>query len=647
MLKFLRKYNKILLVFFGVFLMIAFLAPQAVQQLGQFTDAPVGTLDGETVMQSDLRSMNAELLALDSVTPLITQQILPFDRGSNRERELQWLLLTREAEQGGFYGSDGDGQSWLPDLAREIVRLQVQLLREQGQPISLTPEQEIEQSQQVLEVLLQQVSRARRPGIGPETEQEVFQILAKARGVVRLLNSVQNSPRLSGNRLATEATDRLSGMTADLLVLDARAFSQTMPAPSEAQIAEHFEAYRETARGTGDFGMGYRLPRGVTLEWLTIDRAAISAAIEIDPIDARRHYERNRTQFPADFAGERAAVLEVLTNKRADEILEGIDRFVRAEVLRSLTGVSKTGVYLDLPEDWDQKRVSYEALAQGIVSHVQSEEGISIPLPEVNRRVSDVLTAQELRQLPGIGQSRVRVGAAFPFFPSVAFSAKELDANPDVQVQVGVTAVEKPAENLLTNSRYYYRLLEAREEQAPSELDDALRERVVADLRAIAAFEMLSSELDVYEQSLARSDFATLLSDVLPEGTLPEVQEGISMRRAGANSFVPALRDPELTKVLVDQAYELNIYQPVEDQDAELAVVGGVSPRTLSVVIGQTTALQPLTSEIYNFQRNAIAGSLQQADFQAAISEIGEGPYSLTRLMERHNYVVSESESEE
>ena len=47
MLKFLRKYQGIILVFGGVLLMIAFLIPQALQKMGKGAGAQVvGTIDG-------------------------------------------------------------------------------------------------------------------------------------------------------------------------------------------------------------------------------------------------------------------------------------------------------------------------------------------------------------------------------------------------------------------------------------------------------------------------------------------------------------------------------------------------------------------------------------------------------------------------
>lgn len=628
MLKFLRKYNKILLVVFGAFLMVAFLAPQAIQQLGQLNDRKIGELDGEPIMRSDLQQASAELSALDTVTPLITRFIIPLDRGSTSDRAVQWLLLTREAEQGGFYGSDLDGQTWLPDLATLLAETQAQ---QQG--IQLTPEQQGERRQQALDFLVQQVPRARRPKM-LETEQEIYQVIAKARGVFRLFRTYQFAPRLSGTRLVSEAARLSNAAAADLLVLDARSFTAGVPEPTEAEIQAHFEQYKDTPRGQGDYSMGYRLPRGVTLEWLTLDNAAIRALVEIDPVDSRKHYERNRDLYPADYAGERARIRDDLTARKVEEVFNEADRTIRAEVLRTLSGVGEDGAYRVLPDDWADRRVSYEQLAQLVVDRIRDAHGITIPLPEVNRRASEVLTQQDLLALPGIGRSGVRIGANVVAFAAAAFQARELDANADFQLQVGLTAMEKPSQDQAGN-RYYYRLLEAREEQAPETLDAELRKRVIDDLRAIAAYELLASEAETYRTSLANADFDAVKT-LLPEGVAPGVQPSVVIRRTGANSPSLALRDPDLSVSLVDQAYRLDPLQPLEDQPAEYAAIAGSSPLALSVVVGKVTSLQPLTDELYRLQRGQIAQTLMQRDLQTE----GVPPvFSLERLMERHGYV--------
>ena len=62
MLKFLRKYNKWIMVFGGSLLMIAFLAPQAIQNLPKLRDKTVATYDGKPVIANGRNRASKEML---------------------------------------------------------------------------------------------------------------------------------------------------------------------------------------------------------------------------------------------------------------------------------------------------------------------------------------------------------------------------------------------------------------------------------------------------------------------------------------------------------------------------------------------------------------------------------------------------------
>ena len=64
MLKFLRKYNKWILVVGGVLLMVAFLAPQAIQQMPRLRDPVMAEYNGQSVKASKLEQADAELRAV-------------------------------------------------------------------------------------------------------------------------------------------------------------------------------------------------------------------------------------------------------------------------------------------------------------------------------------------------------------------------------------------------------------------------------------------------------------------------------------------------------------------------------------------------------------------------------------------------------
>src|SRR6186997_2733766 len=97
MLKGLRKHNKWILVVGGSLLMVAWLMPQTIRQLGPARKgAPQGEVDGQTIYQSDLARQGSELRALRTLIPsLIGAMVDP----SRNHESAHWMLLTREADE--------------------------------------------------------------------------------------------------------------------------------------------------------------------------------------------------------------------------------------------------------------------------------------------------------------------------------------------------------------------------------------------------------------------------------------------------------------------------------------------------------------------------------------------------------------------
>ena len=119
MLKVLRKYNKVILAVFGTMLMVAFLMPQAIQQLGKARmSRAVAIMDGHKVTAKQMDVAVRELTALREFFDKLGRKIpLALDKDNRTDH---WLLLSREAQQEGLVGGAGEGATLLPIVAQAL-----------------------------------------------------------------------------------------------------------------------------------------------------------------------------------------------------------------------------------------------------------------------------------------------------------------------------------------------------------------------------------------------------------------------------------------------------------------------------------------------------------------------------------------------
>ena len=84
-------------------------------------------------------------------------------------------------------------------------------------------------------------------------------------------------------------------------------------------------------------------------------------------------------------------------------ILMGFAYALVAMITNTLSGLDRRGATYVLPEDWDQRRPTFESMAQQIVDRVQGSTGVTIPLPAAEIRDASWLTTPELSGIFGIG----------------------------------------------------------------------------------------------------------------------------------------------------------------------------------------------------------------------------------------------------
>jgi len=248
--RFLRRYSRILLMVFMSLLLVVFLIGDVVGRAARQRENPkrkVGQAFGKDIYTTDL------------------------DLAKNKQTILGWL---------GFQDSqfvDHPLDMYL--LLEEARRLGVQLGREQAKAIlprlGVTPER--------LRFIQQRTDRS---------YDWIYDLAAEWLGVEELVavQAAALGPSLPRAELAFR--DEHEEAQVLLSVLDANAFIDSIPPPTEEELAAFFEETksRPTSHTEDELRFGYLLPDRVRVEYLTVDPRQVEPKIRIREADAERFY---------------------------------------------------------------------------------------------------------------------------------------------------------------------------------------------------------------------------------------------------------------------------------------------------------------------------------------------------------------------
>lgn len=640
MLKFLRKYKQLILGMFIVILMVAFVAPQLIQELGPNPlKTKVATIDGSPITAEDVMRASAEIRALEMVSPIIPGMIQIDPQGNASH----WMLLKHEARKAGFIGEANDGRDWLPEIASQMVQLSLQRQYQQLASFYMnTPEAQ----QQIIELntrLQENIPQA--AGNARISTEDVFKALAAARGIARMQEAFILAARPSVAQSIRAVRDQQDRATVNALYIPAASFNAGIPDPTDEEVAAHIARYADIAPGTGEFGLGYRLPPRVKLEWMVIDRATVAASIPIDRVEIRKRYDTDRTRYAGEFEAERDRIRQDYIDAMTQEIMGEINRLVRAEVLKVTRRLESDGPYKRLPDNWSEIRPSYESIAQAVVDGLRQSKRVEIPVPAVERRDAAWLTDRELFELPGIGRATIRIGNIEELLARAAFQVRELGGAPAYGLQVGMPEIETPATDISGNV-YFFTIFDAVAAAPASGPEDAPTAR--EDLKSLKAYEMLVEQMPVYEQ-MASLQTLDAVAGLIGAGNGPIVSPlfGITMNRSRVISMEPALDAETFRDAVMDAAAKIDPRgTPTEIENSEHAVVAVAIPENRGIVIAKITGVQPTTLEDF---RSFGSGIVQAAVFReiASVDQQGEAvnPFTLELLIKRNNYKSLEGET--
>ena len=621
MLKFLRKYDKWILAIGGTLLMIAFVAPQAVQQLGGAAAGRVeATYAGGEITIIERQQAAREIEILDRMG-LGALGLIRSD-GEDDDPAIHWILLNELAQRAELVGGPDDGRDFLGYAARQVARSQASQFADIGT-------EEYRNIQDILVQLAEQQMVAAHDSLlanGVMMPDQLHMLLARARGVFRLYETYFEAAKLSDLEAIEAAREVLDQVGVNYTILRATRVVPEAPRPEPEQFEEFFEKYKDVERGTRPHGFGYLYRPAVKLEWLQIERAEIASGVIVDPVEANAYWRRNPDGYAEQWSEARPQVVADLRDQETDAILDEVNRVVAAEVRRGQSAVPDPGEdgFRELPEDWALRRPSLTAIALRVQDMLAERYQIEIDRPNVVEIEDQWFTRDGFSRLTGFETATLQVGPEQVSTEDAVFGVKDFDRQSPYPYQAGL--IHGPAVAESTGDVFFFRVTDIRRRQPPDTMQEVLPQ-VRQDIQKWNAYQML---LD-WEDSLKTMVIEGGL-EAVSEEYATEIEEEVAVSRAGVNPPQTADFDQDFVReAILDHADRLNprelaIRQPIADRVLVVPL-----PYALAVAIVEIIDQRPVSQELFR-QREPRA--VQQAQSRLVVETPDDWPYSYRQLIE-------------
>ncbi len=630
MLKFLRKYNTYILVVGGCLLMVAFLLQGVLSDLSKrgLFGGTAFKIGSKKVTQEEFglsaREYGAVTLVIDSAGIFSGRAgVAALGGGENAEH---WYLLTREAELAGLVGGPHDGDDYLEEISREMAQ---RISRDSTQV----------ETYRVFIRLRMDSAMDTAMGQAHLTPDQLKGAFAKLRGAVRLQNAYMGSARYSARRLASVARSKEDAVAIDYFLVPADRELTGIPDPDEAAIKAHYEKFKETPRGSGDFGIGYKLPPRIKLEWLELNRQLIADAVTVDGVEVEKRflalYPNGQVPDGKTVEGEHSRIETDVRKELADKILKTADLVIRGELDRPLRKLDRDGDYVKLPADWATVKPDFNRIRDAVSARLLDQYKIVIPAPRVTTRAANWIEQGEIRNLEGIGAAYAKRGQSTRMADAIFFGVREIadPASAEPGFQVGVPFPE--AIDNAAGNKYYFTILDARKESPPDSMED-VRPEIVKNIKRLAAYEKLKlaepglKNLAV-TQGLDAIAKVPAGSSEIPLGVRPNT---ISRRQAavGMDAGSQALDTPVFREGVLAATASLDPMADLTKLDPALTTFSMPLDKALSICVYRAKKILPLTAEKFRTNQNSLA-------FQASRDEFGsdpnDNPFSFEEMKQR------------
>ncbi len=582
MLKFLRKYDKWILAIGGSLLMVAFLLPQALQQVGQQgAGRVVATYAGGEITAQDRFDANPRLNFLRNTAPRVLAQLGVDDVD-------HWILLVEEARRAGFVGGPQAGREYFNNLARlEGI-----------------------DSEEAFPLLL---------AASGVSENVALDAYAKLSAVDRMRLVHLQSQRLSTPEVKRQffADTPTVGLHAALIPAESLLESITkFPAPNELQA--FFDEHKDQPRGSGKLDFGYRVEDAVKFEWIDLAPNIFQQAVVLDPVEVNARWRRARSIYEGEFSDERPRVEEDMRREAVSRLISDAQTVVRATLSRA----ERDGTSVDLQQ-----------LAEAI-RRAAAERGTNLPDIPFDQRDDSWKTRTTILATPRVRNARLQSDGRTSF-ADLALNVREL--NPDDPHGAAVGDIVGPFRSN-SGSLIYARVTDARPAGAPESLD-AVREQVVEDYRLQQAWEQLRQRAARYPDQIAVRGISTVVADaggdMIP--ALRATPVSLARPQAGSinNTLYSRLNKPAFAEDVSQAALNFEPIGDLRDLPADERVVVTELPDEAALALAEIIAHDPVTTAAYLL---AMRDSISALEFERLAVISTGGPYSFERMKERLGY---------
>jgi len=601
MLKFLRKYQAWILAVGGSLLMIAFLLPQAIQKWASPSlnrTVIQLTIDGRTskVRYREWQQAGNEMAILETMFNTRDLGLLlnfpaldPEEKGSKGLRGIEhWLLLKKQAHLAGLIGGVSDAE---------------EQLRQQATIVAANQRLAVEDA---YDFLIQALGReAGRLNLTVDEGKRAFATLA---GISRLIDGY------AGSALASEARARHvlkafeERVDFAFIFIDAEKHIADLPEPDEAILQEHYEKYRDEEPGTGEQGFGYRLEDRVKVEYLTIKFQSVYDQVEGSGLEARKWYQRNAPKVaqdpsnPAPFDEVANDAIAAYRRAKAEEIITEISRYIKSELIKQVQPLPRDGQYRALPEDWAQRRVSFETLRE----EIQARFNATV---EYRADTQEWTALSGLGLLEGIGSASRLEGAGNMSLRQLVAAHRELGQEGPPGLQAGLADPDLLRRTEFNRGRvgsssypgdaYLYRVLEVDAARPAVELSE-VREAVVKDVKRLQAFAGLEADLRAWRQRAldeGLDDLAKSTDTFVRRGGVTRYGTMISKPGEYKPNAVAGITSPTLVEAILGRAATFEPLTKFSDLPLEERLMAVAAPERLGIALVRLESQTPVTRE--------------------------------------------------
>jgi len=621
MLKFLRKYNKFILVVAGSALMVLFLLPQAVQSFGPNPlNEVVFRLRDKAFRGKDLQAAQARLGAMQA---LENTAGIPFF-GFRFESIEHWMLLVHEARAHGLIASGDRAEELMGNLADVRAR--------QFRAFGGTPEMmaQLEADQRAITMgMLAKTLEDQRARIG---DAALTEAIAELYGVRRLLELYGGFATISTPEAAMVAVRAMDTAICDMAFVDYTEAIAEVGEPTTDDLQAHFDRFKDVDPATVPSGIGYRLPNAVMVEALEIDLTQVRTALPIDEIEVNKRWRQNRATYGDDFGAVRSIVQSDIIDERLAGIVRAIEEVGRREMFRESRDVPTENGFRVLPSDWEVRRISLERLAELINTELAKSITLEAPVAKV-AQILGWSTGRDLSLRP-MGRAFMAVRGQNYAMPELALSVRELAPDTPTGVQVGVMfgPLMIPRERMV-----YVRVIDARPAGPPESVDE-VRARAVEDWRKLRAADLLAERTEEIRQTIIAAGRIDALLNTFQR---PMMQMGVEVIRSGATlpgnapatvANTQAMRDAILDRISTWDPAETAGTRPMDQRVIALPLED-----EFGVGVALVTGRFPVTTESMS---RTIAGLSQQYALEMYSLHATDPPFTFQRLQERLGYSV-------